>query len=288
MSKIEDALEKAVRMRKSAAASPPPPLSSGTSVETPAPPIFESRQCIIDKSKLDSHIVGITDPLSAAAEQYRKLKVRIIASCGQNNNNVLMVASSDVGEGKTITAINLAVTLAQGIDNTVLLVDADLRTPSIAKYLGIETGPGLSDYLAGKGELSDMLIHTGIGKLVILPAGSQPDNPAELLSSNRMKELVAEMKLRYSDRYIIFDSSPILASADAVSLSAHVDGILLVVQAAGTPVKTVKKTLSLLKNTQIVGVVYNNAPDYLAGNLYHKTYHGDRSDAAPINSGAQK
>lgn len=279
MSRIEEALEKAIRMRESMAGPSPASLPSDTPVDRPDSRDLEIKPCIIDPSKLDKHIVCITDPLSAAAEQYRKLKARIFSSTKEKNNNVLMVASSDMGEGKSITAINLAITLAQGIDNTVLLIDADLRRPSIARYLGIETRLGLSDYLAGRGELSDMLIHTGIGKLVILPAGSQPDNPAELLSSNRMKELVVEMKHRYGDRYIIFDSSPILVSADAVSLSGNVDGVLLVVHAAKTPVKVVKKALSLIKNAPIIGVVYNNVPDYLGKNLYPYIYHGYHRDA---------
>jgi Mrp family chromosome partitioning ATPase len=115
---------------------------------------------------------------------------------------------------------------------------------------------------------------------MLLPAGSQSDNPAELLSSNRMKELVMEMKHRYSDRYIIFDSSPILVSADAISLSSNVDGILLIVQAARTHMKVVEKAVSLIKSAPIIGVVYNNVPDYMGKNLYPYIYHSYHQDAA--------
>jgi exopolysaccharide/PEP-CTERM locus tyrosine autokinase len=282
MSRIEQALEKALRMRESMTASSSAPSRADESADRRELPDFAGRPSVIDPAKLDHHIVCIADPLSAAAEQYRKLKARILASTRQNNTNTLMVASSDVAEGKSITAINLAISLAQGIDHTVLLVDADLRKPSIARYLGIEAERGLSEYLAGKVELPDVLIHTGIGRLVILPAGSQSDNPAELLSSNRMKELVMEMKHRYSDRYIIFDSSPILVSADAISLSANVDSILLVIQAAKTPVKVVEKAVSLIKNTPILGVVYNNVPDYMGKNLYPYIYHSYHQDAVGL------
>jgi Mrp family chromosome partitioning ATPase len=97
-----------------------------------------------------------------------------------------------------------------------------------------------------------------------------------------MKELVMEMKHRYSDRYIIFDSSPILISADAISLSANVDSILLVIQAARTPVKVVEKAISLIKNTPILGVVYNNVPDYMGKNLYPYIYHSYHQDAVGL------
>jgi protein-tyrosine kinase len=145
----------------------------------------------------------------------------------------------------------------------------------------------LSDYLSGRVDLSDVLIPTGVGKLVFLPAGSISPNPAELLSSNRMKELVQEMKHRYSDRYIIFDTSPVLVSADAISMSSHVDGILFVIKAAMTPEKTVKKAIGLLHGAPILGVVFNNVPDYLGKNLnpyYYYRYQHDTDQPTKTNS----
>jgi exopolysaccharide/PEP-CTERM locus tyrosine autokinase len=194
-----------------------------------------------------------------------------------------MVTSADVGEGKSITSVNFAVALAREIDHTVLLVDADMRKPSIHKYLGIKTDRGLSDYLSGQVELSDVLINTGLGRLVLLPAGNACSNPAELLSSNRMKELVKEMKHRYADRYIVIDTPPVLVSADAISMSNHVDGVIFVVQAAKTSEKTVKKAINLLKGAIMLGIVYNNVPDYLGKNLnpyYYHQYHRDDRTAA--------
>jgi protein-tyrosine kinase len=273
MSKIEQALEKAMRSRQSRTASSGPAASQEALDKRPDITSFEIGPRIIDPEKLDHHVVCIADPLSVAAEQYRKLKASVLAFTRQSNANVLMVASSDVEEGKSITAVNLAITMAQEIDHTVLLIDADLRKPSITRYLGIGAEFGLSDYLSGRVDLSDVLVHTGIGKLVVLPAGSHYDNPAELLSSNRMKELVAEMKRRYHNRYIIFDSSPILVSADAISLSANVDGILLVIHAAKTPVKVVNKAINLIRGVPIVGIVFNNVPDYLGKNIYPYIYH---------------
>jgi len=250
-------------------------------------PEFQIREIAIDSSQVDRHVVTIIDPLSAASEQYRKLRARILAATKQDFQNTIMVTSADVGEGKSITSINFAVALAQEIDHTVLLVDADLRKPMIHKYLGIKADRGLSDYLSGTVDISDVLIHTGVGKLVLLPAGTPSMNPAELLSSNRMNELVQELKYRYRDRYIIFDTSPVLVSADAISMSSYVDGVLFVVAAAKTPERTVKKAIGLLQSAPVWGVVFNNVPDYLGKNLhpyYYYRYHQDTNQPTKTNN----
>lgn len=284
MSRIEQALEKAIKIRESAAVPISGLDSHRESAKKPSPlPAFHIKESIIDPVLVDRHIVCITDPYSPASEQYRKLRARILARTKQDFQNTIMVTSADVGEGKSITSVNFAVALAREIDHTVLLVDADMRKPSIHKYLGIKTDRGLSDYLSGQVELSDVLINTGLGRLVLLPAGNACSNPAELLSSNRMKELVKEMKHRYADRYIVIDTPPVLVSADAISMSNHVDGVIFVVQAAKTSEKTVKKAINLLKGATMLGIVYNNVPDYLGKNLnpyYYHQYHRDDRTAA--------
>ena len=284
MSRIEQALEKAIKIRESAAVPISGLDSHRESAKKPSPlPAFHVKESIIDPVLVDRHIVCITDPYSPASEQYRKLRARILARTKQDFQNTIMVTSADVGEGKSITSVNFAVALAREIDHTVLLVDADMRKPSIHKYLGIKTDRGLSDYLSGQVELSDVLINTGLGRLVLLPAGNACSNPAELLSSNRMKELVKEMKHRYADRYIVIDTPPVLVSADAISMSNHVDGVIFVVQAAKTSEKTVKKAINLLKGATMLGIVYNNVPDYLGKNLnpyYYHQYHRDDRTAA--------
>ncbi len=292
MSRIEKALEQAVRMRESVKDSPSAPESIIESANKASVlPQFQIKDSIIDPARVDRHIVCITDPLSASSEQYRKLRARIITATKPDFQNTIMVTSADIGEGKSVTSINFAVALAQEIDYTVLLVDADLRKPSIHQYLGIQAGLGLSDYLSGKVELSDVLVNTGIGKLVLLPAGTLSPNPAELLSSNRMRELVQEMKHRYGDRYIIFDTSPVLVSADAISMSGLVDGVLFVIQAARTTERTARKAISLINSAPILGAVFNNVPDYLGKNLHPYNYYRYGQDAEQLttaNSGNHK
>ena len=270
MSRIEKALEKAVKTRESIKETIQEEIITPDNQVTL--PRFEVGETVLDPAAIDRHIVCISEPSSAAAEQYKKLRARILQVTAKNFLNTIMVTSSDISEGKTITAINLAVAIANEIDYTVLLVDADLRNPSVQKYLGIKSKYGLSDYLTGKTGLSDVLIKTGIGKLVVLPAGNPPENPAELLSSDKMKRLVNEIKLRYKDRYIIFDSSPVLVTADALSLGIYMDGVVFVVKAARTSQKAAEQAISLMKGCNILGIVFNEVPQYLANNLYPYYY----------------
>ena len=274
MSRIERALEKALKMRRSET-SPGRAAFWPTTYSKFDPSVFEVGKDGIDTAAVDRHIVSITDPYSSAAEEYRKLRARIFQVTEKDFLNTLMVTSSQAGEGKTVTAINLAVAIAHEVDHTVLLVDADLRKPSVHRYLGLNPKYGLGDYLENRKNLSlsDIMIKTGIGKLAVLPAGNPQDKPSELISSDRMRLLIREIKHRYRDRYIIFDSSPLLMTADSLSLCHYMDGILFVVQAASTPKKAVIQALSSIKGYNIIGTVFNAVPKYLAKNLYPYYYH---------------
>lgn len=271
MSRIEKALENAVKLRESTA-----PTATETGLHSDEAktvgPTFEIGEPAVDRSLVNKHIVFITDPHSAAAEQYRKLRARIIRITVKAELNTLMIASSNSGEGKTITAINLAVAIAQERDRTVLLVDGDLRNPSVHSYLGIKPKYGLSDYLMNRATLPEILVKTGIGRLVLLPAGEPVENPAELLASEKMRTLVREMKHRYPDRYLIFDSAPVLLAADALSLGNYMDGIVFVVQADHTSPKTAASGLALLKGYNVIGSVFNNVPAYLGQSHYPYYY----------------
>lgn len=276
MSRIEKALEKAMELRESQRREPaqPEPQAAGvaTALEQPLPEPLEGCGAV-DRERVDKHIVCITEPYSQAAEQYRRLRARLLMATKKDSLNTIMVTSSGIGEGKTVTSVNLAVALAAAYDNTVLLVEADLRRPSVCRYLGIEPGPGLSDCLTGKAELKDAIIKTGIGRLSVLPAGTIAEKPAELISSEKMKALVAEMKTRYKDRYVIFDTSPVLATADALSLGSMVDGVLMVVQADETSERALGQAVSLMRGCNVMGAVLNNMPPRLA-KAAHPYYGG--------------
>jgi protein-tyrosine kinase len=276
MSRIEQALEKAMKMRESVKDAGREGL--GEEKSHASSHVFQAGAPVIDIALVNKHVVTLTDPHSHVAEQYRKLRARILRATRANSYNAISVTSADVGEGKSLTAINLAVALSSEIDHTVLLVDADLKNPSIHRYLGLKPRPGLSDYLEGKADLPDTFIKTGIGKLVLLPAGTLRSRSAELLSSRKMKMLVEEMKSRYRDRYIIFDSSPLLHTADPLSLGSYMDGILFVIQEGRTAQEKVAYAISLLKGCNILGAVFNNVSRTSSRGSYSYYYRSGEGD----------
>jgi protein-tyrosine kinase len=274
MSRIEQALEKAARLRGDEVRSGYAQRDYANSKKCD-PAVFEVAQGGVDTAAVERRIVTVTDPNSLAAEEYKKLRARILQTTEKNFQNAIMVTSAQAGEGKSVTAINLAISIAQELDHTVLLIDADLRRPSIHTYLGLQASPGLSDYLISNTPLSNILIKTGLGKLVFMPAGAVPANPSELLGSDRMREFVREVKERYPDRYVIFDTPPMLMAADAISLADYADGVLFVIQAGRTTQKLAGEALALLKNCNVLGAVFNNVPEHFTRKMdpYYQYRH---------------
>lgn len=209
----------------------------------------------------DEKLVAYREPGSVVSEQFRKLRTQLLTLNLPNlpcRPKTIMVTSASQGEGKTLVSTNLATILAHDLHSYALLVDADLRNPALSRWFGLQNGHGLSDYLTGNAEIPDLLLKTRIDKLTVLSSGTVRDNPVELIGSKRMEALVQELKNRYSDRYIIFDSSPLLATTEPSVLTKLVDGIILVVRAGMTPRETVKQALSTINTEKILGVVLND------------------------------
>ncbi|MEW6265600.1 MAG: polysaccharide biosynthesis tyrosine autokinase [Thermodesulfobacteriota bacterium] len=191
------------------------------------------------------------------ADQIKILRAQVLEKLKDLTGNSLLITSPNPGAGKTFTSINLAISVAQEINRTTLLVDADLRKPSIHKYFGFQVEKGLAEYLLGQAEMADLLVNPGIPKLTILPGGAPIINSSELLGAPRMETLVKEMKNRYSDRLLIFDTSSLLTSADPLVFSRFIDGVLLVVEAERTSNKQLKRAMELLRERPVIGAVYN-------------------------------
>jgi len=278
MSRIERAIEKALKKRE------------GESVEK----TLENKddrpevRAVLDREAIsvsdgisiaNPYIITLKDPLSHAAEEYRNLKSMVLRLTRKDGfNNTLMITSSLGGEGKSITSLNLAITLAQEYDYSVLLVDADLRNPFLHRYLNLNPETGISDCLVHGQDIGKALIRTGIGKLSLLPAGRHVADPAEILSSIGMKELISEIKHRYDNRYVIIDTPPILPFAETRSMSALVDSVLFVVKEGSAPLDDIKEALTVLKDSNILGVVYNDVSiDNLRSrySYYYKEYSGN-------------
>ncbi len=209
--------------------------------------------------KVDPMLVAILEPQSVEAEQFRLLKNSILFPEKGNPPRCIMITSSSPGEGKSFVAANLALSLSQNIDEHVLLLDCDLRSPSIHSLFGLDETQGLSEYLSESRPLSSLFVKTFLKKLTLLTAGKKPPNPSELLSSEQMRMLIHELKVRYKDRYIIIDTPPPHLTSETSVISRQVDGIVIVVQQGRTQKKDIQSLIDIYGRDKIVGVVYNFA-----------------------------
>lgn len=219
-------------------------------------------------------------PKSQVSEAFRALRTALLLSRPDHPPQVILVTSPLPREGKTTAAANLAVTLAQLGDNTVL-VDADLRKPGVTRLLNLDTGKhaGLSTYLAGVSTLDLVTVpHPAIPNLAAIPTGPLPPNPADLLSSQKLSEAIAELRTKF--KFIVVDTPPCLAATDAVILSVHADGVLLVVRSGETPKEAFTRTCYLLTGVKshLLGVVLNavdaGSPDYYYSYRYYPYSYG--------------
>jgi capsular exopolysaccharide synthesis family protein len=260
MERIKEALERARQERQTRQGGAPLPAS-----ETPHPDAgkveyTQTRSISVEDAVLrENRIVTGLEP-GPFTDACNLLRTQVLQRFKENNWNVLAVTSPGEGEGKTLTAINLAISIAREVDYTVLLVDANLRHPWMLEHFGLEHRKGLSEYLTEDTPIAELLIQSErVKHLVILPGGRPLTHSAEMLSSPKMKQLVDEMKSRYHSRIIIFDLPPVLSSADALAFSPYVDAALLVVEEGITQKQDIERAVELLSTTNIVGTVLNKA-----------------------------
>jgi exopolysaccharide/PEP-CTERM locus tyrosine autokinase len=267
----------------SAGPAPVPPPAAATTAATGEPPVAvevkassqspTSQRIEINLDALAAAgIVSPNAPRSQIADQYRVIKRPLIANAmGKGatvieNGNLIMVTSSLPGEGKSFTAINLAISIAAELDNTVMLVDADVARPSVLRVLGLQPGPGLLDLLLDdSADLSTMLLKTNIDKLTILPSGTPHERATEMLASDAMTRLLADMGKRYSDRIIVFDSPPLLLTTESRVLATHMGQIVMVVQAEKTLRADVQEALATIEACPVKMLVLNQARSTMTG-----------------------
>jgi len=227
--------------------------------------------------KIASHLVTHLDPKSAVSEAYRSLRTAILfSSAGSAKENgsagkVYVITSSSPKEGKSTTIANLAITLGQGGQKT-LLIDADLRRPVIHSVFGYNKEPGITNYLVGRANVEEITRITPIPNLSVITSGTIPPNPSELLGSPRMREFLEQMREKYD--MILFDSPPVMAVTDAQILSQHADGVIVVLAAGQTQIELAKRTKqALLKvDAPIIGYVLNNFDVTKTYGSYYKYY----------------
>lgn len=275
MSKIYQALEKAEkereREREKEFKKDFPPMPALQEVKT------GEHEIKIEPKKFDQFfsnrtLVSYFQPGSLAAEQIRKVRTYLMKLKSPDSLRTIMVTSATIGEGKTFVAGNLAVGIANDLHTQALLMDCDLRNPTISGWFDLPNNRGLSDYLVGNGSFSEFIINTPLEKLSVFPAGSLRENPTELIGSKRMETLVRELKLQQNNRFIILDSTPILATTEPEVLCRLVDGIIFVVRAGVTPRETVQQAIHSLDKEKIIGVVLNDL--VFKSSALHSRYFG--------------
>ncbi len=222
-----------------------------------APEYSRSTAVQIDPAQLARNRCVCINHEAPELDSYKVLRTQIQQRAKENGWKTMMITSAVQGEGKTLTAVNLALTFAKEFNQTVLLVDGDLKQQMIHSLLGFSSKRGLVDYLVDHQPLEDLIIWPGIDKLTFISGGKKIPESTELLASPKMRDLVSEMKSRYADRFIIFDVPPLLDRADALAFAPLVDCILMVVQAGKTSIHDVKNAVELIPKEKFLGFVLN-------------------------------
>jgi exopolysaccharide/PEP-CTERM locus tyrosine autokinase len=225
-----------------------------------------SKRVTLDTVRLDA--AGLSVPgatRSLLTDQYRVIKRPLLRNAkGRGaatvvNGNLIMITSALPAEGKSFTAVNLAMSIAAELDHTVMLVDADVAKPSLPRMLGIDPGPGLLDVLDGSEELSSVLLRTDVEGLTVLRAGTHHPRATELLASEAMRQLLHEMATRYPERIIVFDSPPLLPTTEARALASHMGQVVLVVHAERTLQSQVERALATIDACPLRLLLLNQA-----------------------------
>ena len=259
MEQLQQALE---RFKQQAGGASTTKGSGSANVNRVPPPIVYSRTRVVECSEelLRRRRIVAGFEGGPFVEGYKLLRTQVLHRLRENGWNVLGVTSPNEREGKTLTAVNLAVSMAMETTQTVLLIDADLRRPSVHRMFGLDRAKGLADVLLDEEPLEETLIHPGIGRFVLLPGGRAVPRSGELLTSGRMTGLVDDLKHRYESRILVFDLPPVLTSADVLAFGPFLDALLLVTSEGMTHRHDVEESIHRLKGAvPILGTVLNQA-----------------------------
>jgi len=257
LGKIHDALEKSQKQRETIVPTTKGSVvnfydKTGTSIEHE-----DAFNTMTMDATIDKNLVALLKPRSIESEMFKILRGSILFPANGKPPRSILVTSALPGEGKSFVSANLAISIAQNINEHVFLMDCDIRKPSVHRSLGLGDVPGLTEYLADDMPLESLLVRTQVKKLTILPGGKPPHNPAELLSSQKMSALLKEVRERYGDRYVIIDSPPPQLTAETSAIARQVDGIIIVLKYGSTPRKMVGELVETLGKEKIIGCVMN-------------------------------
>jgi len=272
MERIKQALDKAKAERGATEAAPVRSAhSAGQEAPTDGPRIAETsilysqtKVATLDSKHLRSRHIIYDDADRVGLTAYKMLRTQVLQRMNARGWNALAITSPAPDDGKTLTSINLSISLARELNQTVLLVDMDLRNPSVHQCFGIKPDKGIGDYLLGNAQMNEVMYNPGIERLVIMPGRASVENSSEVLASPAMGSLVQELKSRYPSRMVIFDLPPVLSADDALAFAPYVDAFLLVLRDGKNTSKELEHTMEIMKNATILGTVLNASSEKLS------------------------
>ncbi|MFN8008872.1 MAG: CpsD/CapB family tyrosine-protein kinase [Terriglobia bacterium] len=245
-----------------------PAFTSHKDVSRPLEPLENENHLPVCEPKLSEKIVVFSNPRSIVAERFRALRTKLFQMRNQNKRlKTILVTSAAPAEGKTLTSLNLSLAIAQEIDQNVLLIDSDLRRPSVHKTIGVPNGRGLSEFLRSEAPSNEFIQETTIPNFFLVPAGGIAEKPTELLNTHRMKSFLATAADRFD--WVILDSPPFVSLADSEILSSLVDGVLIVVRARQTPADVIAKSKDFARGKNILGIIFNGVEDSKGAQYYY-------------------
>jgi Mrp family chromosome partitioning ATPase len=233
------------------------PRDRGPSIDGVTPEYSETTVVQGDMRRAAEQRLVADDFRNPVADVYRLLRAQVLQRMKKQNMTTIAVTGARKGDGATTTAANLAISIALDVNQTVLLVDLNLRDPSLQRKFGVKPSVGIENFLRGQCALKDTLINPGLARLVVLPAVATMSDAVELIVSPRMTALVKELRARYADRVIIFDTPPLLESGETLGFLPNVDGVLFVARSGQTTKPELDRAAELLHNHHIIGTMLN-------------------------------
>lgn len=241
---------------------------TGPVYEFNKPPTEAPKKEDIGETTWEERLRLANAPYSPMSEKFRRLRSHLLYS--GETSRVLMVTSIMPGEGKGFVCANLGIALARDMEHHVLLLDCDLRRPTLAQLFGVPNESGMAEYLQNSAAPSPTIHKTGQPKLFLIPSGNTPGNPSELISSTRMKSFINKLIEYNSDRIILLDSPPSSFSAETMVLAQYVDGVVLIIRPGVAPREEVKKFVDTIGREKIRGIVYNAKPEDKVKSLWYR------------------
>jgi capsular exopolysaccharide synthesis family protein len=266
MSLIEEVMRRSAHERAAAMAVPGNVVSGPRSARplvSPPPEVIapQYRVAPVDPEAMERNRVLLRVPDVGISRAYKILRTRVLHRLTANNWFSVGVTGTGVGEGKSITAINLALALAQDVNTWVFLVDLDLQRPQLGAYLGMSYEYGLTDYLTGQAELEQIVYDIGVKRLAVIPNATSVEQSSELLRSPRMVDFVSALESQAPRRIVIFDMPPVMVTDDVLAFAPRVDSFLLVVSQGQTARRTLTNAKEVLSELNLMGVVLNRSTE---------------------------